>query len=128
MSHTVAASDIDRLGHVNNAKYLTFLETARWQMMRNNGIDTEEQVRCGLGPVLLKIDLTFKRELHAGDRVRIESRSLSYRHLMFRMSQRILKENGDIAAQAELTLGLFSTSERRLVQPGPLWLSALGLE
>lgn len=55
--------DMDAMGHVNNAKYFTFLESARIEMFRDLGLArpmTEE--RLGFG--LVSASCNFRKQVH----------------------------------------------------------------
>jgi acyl-CoA thioester hydrolase len=68
----VRFSDLDALGHVNNAKYLTYLEESRvaWFSdvtgMPNNSIDWEV--------ILARIEIDFLRSAMLGDKVTVHTR------------------------------------------------------
>ena len=64
MTHTarlpVRWSDLDALGHLNNAVYLTLCEQARIEMLDDLGVGDWDDA----GPVLAGVSLQFRRPVH----------------------------------------------------------------
>ena len=48
----------DRFGHVNNARYLEFLEEARWAQFAEHGLDTAFFNERGIFPVVVRQTIT----------------------------------------------------------------------
>ncbi len=85
---TVRGCDLDSFGHVNNAVYLQYAETATWNFFRNINI-LDRLSSLGLFPVILESYQRYIHELRLFDEVRIESGFhtnggiLSYKHTMY---------------------------------------------
>ena len=118
---------LDSFGHVNNATYLEILEEARWDWITAGGYGLERVKRQQEGPVVLDVHLRFARELVLREKITIRSRTLSYKSRIAKMEQKIVNEKGEDAATAIFTFGLFNLKTRRLVNPTPEWLKAIGL-
>ncbi len=118
---------LDTFGHVNNAAYLQILEEARWDLITRNGYGLEEIRKHGIGPVVLEVQLRFRRELRNRQRVRIRSWVEGYSGKVGQFTQHILDEEEQVCCEASFTVGLFDLAARRLVPPTPEWLTALGL-
>ena len=58
--------DMDAMGHVNNAQYFRYLETARIDWMRSIGIEPAPQ---GQGPVIVNAFCNFYQQLSYPDEV-----------------------------------------------------------
>ncbi len=84
MGHTmkikVRGYHCDFYGHVNNARYLEFLEEARWEYLEND-IDLGEWQQKGLGFVVAGINIKYRRPagLNAVLEVRSQMASLGER-------------------------------------------------
>jgi thioesterase-3 len=63
---------LDLYGHVNNARYLEFLEEARWQLLEKN-CDLGALQAQGMGFVAVKIVINYRRPALLGDRLEIRS-------------------------------------------------------
>ena len=124
---TIKESYLDDFGHVNNAEYLVLFEEARWDLITKNGYGLEKIRETGLGPTILEIRLSFLKELRLHDQIIIETQLVSYEKKIARLSQRMLR-NDEVCCTAEITFGLFSLHERKLILPTPEWLWAVGCE
>ena len=118
---------LDTFGHVNNATYLEILEEARWDLITANGYGLDEVHRRRIGPVVLDVQLRFRRELRNRQRVTIRSWLESYSGKIGRFEQHILDDAGNLCCEAVFTIGLFDLTARRLIPPTPEWIAALGL-
>ncbi len=66
----VAWGEMDAYGHVNNAVYLRWLETARIAYFIETGV-TERMDSDGIGPILARISVDFRLALSYPDTVRV---------------------------------------------------------
>lgn len=89
--------DTDRQGHINNAKFLTFLETGRTEVLHEVGNKKADE---GCSFVLARVTLDFRAELlwpgtvEIGTRVvKIGNSSVTYEQALF--------QNGKLAATSE---------------------------
>ena len=60
---------LDAYQHVNNARYLEFLEEARWQYMDN--ISQEAYTRLDFSFIIVNININYKSSVTTGDTIRI---------------------------------------------------------
>lgn len=118
---------LDTFGHVNNATYLEIFEEARWDWIERGGFGLERIRQHGQGPVVLECSVRFRRELSNRTRVTVASRITSYAGKVGRMHQEILLPDGNVACEADFTMGLFDLERRKLIEPTPEWLACLGL-
>jgi acyl-CoA thioester hydrolase len=101
--------DLDRQGHVNNARFATYCESGRVAML-------EEKIRPVLGPnesfVLASITINFRREMHYPGEVEIGTRILRLGTSSLSFGQGLFcKEH--CAATAETTVVLLDPATRR---------------
>ena len=71
MSVRVRNYHLDGYGHVNNARYLEFLEEARWAFFEEHGLLSEID---GLMLVVVRTDIRYRRAAVEGDILRFEGR------------------------------------------------------
>lgn len=64
---------LDLYGHVNNARYLEFLEEARWAMLEDK-IDLGDFKQRGIGFVVVNITIDYKLPAGLGDVLKVNSR------------------------------------------------------
>lgn len=124
----VLEKHLDSFGHVNNAVYLELFEEARWDFITARGFGLEEIKRTQIGPVILEIELKFKRELLNREWITVKSFTTEQEHrLIGSLSQQMIKESdGKIAATLDLKVGLMDLKERKLIKADDKWLHAIG--
>lgn len=122
----IIESHLDTLGHVNNATYLSLFEQARWDLITSNGYGLQRIQETGMGPVILEVNMRFRRELLLRQKVIIETYFKSYSKKLADISQKIVDNSGLVYCTAEFKFGLFSLKERKLSLPTPEWLKAIG--
>jgi acyl-CoA thioester hydrolase len=103
MSIVVRFRDIDALGHVNNAVYFTYLETARVDYMRRVAFETRPRDFKGVGLILAEISCQFKNPVFYGQSVEVGTRVVEMRNSSFFTRQHI-EADGRLAAVAEAVL------------------------
>ena len=92
---TVRWRDFDALGHVNNAVFLTFLETGRDRFFHSLVGDTF------LDLVLVRLEIDFKAEIPMGtEEVLVTCRATGIGRTSMRTQEQILLPGGALAAQS----------------------------
>lgn len=104
MSHRIYVHNyhLDGYGHVNNARYLEFLEEARWMFFhRHNMLADLRQLRL----VVARIDILYRHAAVADDTLHIQSslKDIQSRRLILEQTITI-EHSGHTAARAEVTL------------------------
>ncbi len=124
----IKESHLDSFGHVNNAVYAQLYEEARWDFITKNGFGLEEIHKQQIGPVILDLEIRFKREIKNREVITIESqaRELVGNKIII-LEQRMLNENGKVSSEALFTVGLFDMQSRKLIQATPEWVRAVGI-
>jgi YbgC/YbaW family acyl-CoA thioester hydrolase len=126
-SLTIKEHHLDTFGHVNNGKYLEIFEEARWDLLRLKGFSLEEVLKNKVGPIILGINMQFKKELRNQDKIVITTQCTTYEKKIGELVQVMKKENGEEACVAKFTFGLFDLKARKLMDPTPQWLEAIGV-
>ena len=101
---TVYPWHCDHMGHMNVMWYVGKFDEATWHVFARIGL-TPSRLREGeRGMAAVQQNITYKRELTAGDIVEIESRILEVREKVLRFSHEMRNaETGEVAALCELT-------------------------
>ncbi len=123
----IRESHVDTFGHINNAAYLTLFEEARWDFITKNGYGLKRVQELQKGPVILKLSMKFRKEITLREKIGITFELLGTKGLLSHYRQLMIKENGTVATELELTFGLFDLRTRRLIPPTPEWKKAIGL-
>lgn len=66
----VRYGDLDPQGHVNNAKYLTYMEQARIEYIHQSGLWEGDSFQ-DIGIILADAHITFQASIHYGQQVRV---------------------------------------------------------
>ncbi|MDZ4676503.1 MAG: acyl-CoA thioesterase [Oligoflexia bacterium] len=125
---TIREFHIDTLQHVNNATYLAIFEEARWELCTKNGWGLKEVHEKQKSPIILEINIRFKREVHCREKTIIKSRCIEYEGKTGKLEQILFKENGEEACSATIIFGFFDLKTRKLILPTPEWLKAIGMD
>ncbi|MFJ8075514.1 acyl-CoA thioesterase [Streptomyces sp. NPDC096176] len=112
---TVRGYELDTQGHLNQAVYLQYAEHARWELLRAAGLPQEKLLADGVGPVALEVTVKYARELRGGDQVRVTCQFVYGQGKTFKVVQRILKDDGTLAAEITGVAGVLDLSTRRLI-------------
>jgi len=62
----------DMFGHVNNARYLEFLEEARWEFLEHH-MDYNKWEKLGNAFIVANINISYKRPSKLGEMLEIQS-------------------------------------------------------
>ena len=94
--------ECDTYGHVNNAIYLHYLEFARENYMRDLGISFNEMRAAGIGLVVARVSIDYRRPAMPEDRLTIITRPLKRTRIGGVLGQRVLRKE-TLVAEAEVT-------------------------
>lgn len=114
---TLRYSDMDVLGHLNNAVYATLFEAGRVAYVEDVLKDVTPE---GLGYVIVKLTIEFRAEAHYPGVARVETDVVRVGGSSMTFAQRILI-GGRLVATAESICALFDLAKRKAVRcPDPL--------
>ena len=104
---------LDLYGHVNHARYLEFLEDARWGMMESGG-SLDWFMQQGYALVVSRVDIRYLRPATIGEVLRIETRLERQLERAVVIVQRVVKAaTGKLAAEAEVTVAVLHPDNGR---------------
>ena len=101
----VRYGDLDPQGHVNNAKYLTYFETARIHYKRKLGFFHEGQSFLEIGVILADLHITFHAPIEWARQLKVGVRTTRLGTKSMTVEQCILdNETGELYASGEVIL------------------------
>jgi acyl-CoA thioester hydrolase len=114
-------SDADANGHVRHTVYAELAVEARMAFLREAGFGWDRLEASGIGPVLLREELEYRRELRIDEVVRVDLRvaGSSPDGGRWRFRHEITKADGELAAIVTVTGGWIDLRTRRLTHPPP---------
>jgi acyl-CoA thioester hydrolase len=94
--------ECDSYGHINNATYLNYLEYARIQLLDGLPVPYSELRSRGVGFVVTRICIDYRKQVGSGVALRIETRSLRKERVRVVFQQRIFRDE-ELVAEAQVT-------------------------
>jgi acyl-CoA thioester hydrolase len=114
---TVRFRDVDELGHVNNAVFLTYLEEARIGFLQPLGATAS-------GMILARVEIDFRAPLRTGDELEIGVRPVGVGTKSFELAYEI-RARDTVAAEAKTVLVSFDYETGLAVEVPQAWREAL---
>lgn len=98
----VRSTEIDVMGHVNNAKYLEYLEWGREEWYNQVKLSFDQLTEIGVGTVTVSIQIQYRKEATLGEKLTIVTKPLRCGRSSFVFSQEIFNEKKEVVADAEV--------------------------
>jgi acyl-CoA thioester hydrolase/thioesterase-3 len=109
----VRSTEIDSNGHVNNAKYVEYLEWGREDWYERNGLPNDRLFALGAVTVTVNIDLNFRRECRQGEALVVTTRPQRLGRSSFAFRQEIHNHERALVADAVVTLVTIDPATRK---------------
>ena len=100
----VRCTETDVNGHLNNAKFVEYLEWGREEWYESHGFAYDRLEELGAITVVVNINLNYRQPCHQGDRLRIITSPQRRGHSSFALAQQIEKSDGTVAADGVVTI------------------------
>ncbi|HEU4561309.1 MAG TPA: acyl-CoA thioesterase [Longimicrobium sp.] len=112
-------SDVDGNRHVRNTAFSEYATHTRFRLLAAHGFDAARLEALRFGPVMMREETRYRRELHLGDRVTVTVRcsGLSADASHWRVRQEVLREDGKEAAVLTIQGGWIHLDSRKLIVP-----------
>jgi thioesterase-3 len=122
-SHTyikVRGYHIDLYQHVNNARYLEFLEEARWNHYEDALVHSQFKENKWAF-VIVNINISYKKPAHLGHTVEVLTAVKNITNRSVTMQQTVrLRDTDIVCAEAEVTFVILDGHGKPMVIEGPL--------
>ncbi len=112
-------SDVDLNGHMRNTAYSEYALDVRVAWLAEGGFGWERLRDLAIGPVLLREEIEYRRELHLGDRIRVDLRALglSPDASHFQLLHELHRADGKLAARVIIDAAWLDLRARRIAAP-----------
>ncbi len=111
----VRPTEIDVMGHVNNAKYLEYMEWGREDWYNKVQLPFDTFTEMGIGTVTVNIEINYRKEARLGEKLTIYTRPIRKGRSSFVLEHRILNEAEELVADARVTGVTIDLKERKSV-------------
>ena len=117
MIHTIEIKirgyHLDLFGHVNNARYLEFLEEARWAAFEKT-VDLQELAQKGYAFTVVNININYRRPALMNNVLSVETEVTQWGRRSAVIHQTVkLKGTDTVVADADVTFVIFDTQKRK---------------
>ena len=126
-SFAIRWSECDVNGHMRNTAYSEFGIETRLAYLADHGFPYSRMVEHGFGPVIQREEIDYRHELHLGEMVEVDFKSLgtSPEGGRFKLSHDFYRPGGKHVARIVLRGGWLDLHRRRLTVPPDELRSAL---
>jgi acyl-CoA thioester hydrolase len=114
---TVRFRDVDSMGHVNNAVFLTYLEEARIAYLLPFGAEVTSMI-------LARVEIDFRAPLRSGDEIDIGVRPVGVGTKSFELEYEV-RSGETVSAEAKTVIVSFDYEKGRAVEVPDSWREAL---
>ncbi|MCB9555733.1 MAG: thioesterase family protein [Deltaproteobacteria bacterium] len=119
VDYRVAWSDLDVNAHMRNTAYLDYCGDVRLRFFDHFGFSLSYFQQQGIGPVVLRDEVDYLRELRALEhvRVRLLLAGLSADRRRYRFRNEFVRDDGKLAARVTSTAVWLEQRQRKVVVP-----------
>jgi acyl-CoA thioester hydrolase len=118
---TVRFRDLDPMGHVNNAVFLTYIESARFAFLKHIGAaPTLEDMDL----IVARVEIDFRAPVRLGDEIEISAHVTRFGEKSFDLEHE-LRADGNTVAEAKTVLVTYDYSKREPVPIPDAWREKL---
>lgn len=108
-------ADVDPNWHLRHSAYADYCTQARFSYLNQHGFPAERFVEMGFGPVVFREETRYFREIRLNEQIEVE---VAVKELLpdgrWKIFQRILRQDGALAASHELEGAWLDTKTRKI--------------
>ena len=112
ISLCVAENEIDALGHVNNARFLEYLERGRMDWYNRCNPSLNSFTGHGLGTVVVRMEINYRRECFSGAQLSVLTRAHSRGRKSYVLQQEIYNNEDECVCDAMVTSVIMDMNAR----------------
>ncbi len=122
-------ADMDFNAHMKNTAYLDKTADVRQMFLIENGFPVEEFSRLRIGPVIMKDEVEYFKEVRLQQEITITYALAGHAPdgSRFLLRHEIFRPDGELSARVTSAGGWLNLAERKLVVPPPKLLAAMNL-
>lgn len=109
----VRSTEIDVNGHVNNAKYLEYLEWGREEWYESAGLHYDVFAEMGIQTVIVNLNINYRKEAKQGDELTIVTNPEKLGRTSYVLKQQIYNQRGELVADTLVTNVAMDSESRK---------------
>ena len=118
---TVRFRDLDPMGHVNNAVFLTYVESARVAFLKHLGAAPTLEA---MGIIVARVEIDFRAPVRLGDDVEVTAHVTRFGDKSFDLEY-VLRVDGEVVAEAKSVLVAYDYAKRQTMPVPDEWREKL---
>jgi thioesterase-3 len=107
----VRPTELDNMGHVDNAKFLEYMEWSREDWYNKAGLPFDTFTALGLGTVTVNIN--YRKEVRLGQHLTVSTEPIRKGRTSFVLKQVIFNANEELVADAEVVIVTIDLQSRK---------------
>lgn len=128
LEHRVAWGEMDAFGHVNNANYLRWFESARIAYFEKIAVSISSRDTSPWVPILGRATIDFRKPVQYPDTVTLEATVTKFGNTSLTMAYRAVSASLGLAAEGEAIIVLLDGSGQKTPLPDDLKKAVEALE
>jgi YbgC/YbaW family acyl-CoA thioester hydrolase len=100
----VRPTDLDNKGHVNNARFVEYLQFGRWRWLERSGITEESLKGEGVALVVVHLEVNYRAEVNYPDQVTVNTSVRREGEKKLIWEQKVMRSDGVLATEAMVVM------------------------
>lgn len=113
----VRYAETDQMGVVYHANYLIYLEIARVEWLRNQGVSYKDMEDNGIALPVVNININYKKSAKYDDILTIKTSLIYYKGVKIIFESKIYNQNNLLLTEAQVTLVFVNIKTKRPTIP-----------
>jgi thioesterase III len=109
----VGSTDIDWMNHVNNKKYIEYLERGRTDFYSKTGFSRDKFLEKGLGRTIVSLKVQYNMEVSLGEKLYIHTFPMGYGRSSIKFKQEIYNCDNKKVSEAEVVSVVVDVNKRK---------------
>lgn len=109
--------EVDQMGFVYHANYVSYFDTARTEMLRSLGVTNRELESDGVMLPVLNVKVNYKNPAHYDEQLTIKVILKEKPGVKITFHYEVYNEKMELITTASVTLAFMSSSEKKAIRP-----------
>ena len=109
----VRPTELDSMGHVNNAKFLEYMEWSREDWYNKAELPFDTFTALGLGTVVVNLNINYRREARLGQHLTVSTEPIRKGRTSFVLRHEVVNADDELVADADVVSVTIDLTSRR---------------